>query len=343
MSLPRLDIETLKQLPKMVASYRKPNFTKAGKEFFLTLFLFIVSMIAGYTVTIRWYYYITPLFVISSCLLLLRLFVIQHDCSHQAYTKSPLINNIYGQICSLFTFMPYEYRGKTHAFHHNHVNKLWEYRDIGDVDTLTVEEFQALSRWGKFKYRLFRNPFLLFSIVPTWYLFIHDRLPLDFVKGWHKEYSSLIINNISIAMLYTAIILFLGYKVVLLFQLPVLVLFACIAFRFFYIQHQYEFNYKAVHDQREYVRGAIEGSSFYDLPRFWHRVTFNIGYHHIHHLNASIPCYELANCFKENKILQDVARRLTFKQSLSCVWSHLWDDYQGKMISFREYYRRYSQ
>lgn len=123
----------------------------------------------------------------------------------------------------------------------------------------------------------------------------------------------------------------------------ILLFFAIIAIWFFYIQHQYEFGHKAFEDKREHIRAAIEGSSFYDLPKFWHWMTGNIGYHHIHHLNASVPSYELARCFQENTILQDVARRLTFTKSLESLWCHLWDETQQKMISFKEYYRRYEK
>jgi omega-6 fatty acid desaturase (delta-12 desaturase) len=345
MSFPHLDIQTLKQLPKLVAHYRRPNFKKAALQMLTSFGPFLAVLVVMYSIAyynFLPYWTLAPLAIINA-LFLVRIFIIQHDCGHQSFTPSQYRNDAIGKISSLFSIIPYTYRAKGHNFHHNHTNKLREHRDIGEIMTYTVEEYKNLSPLGKFWYRVFRSAPVMFGLIPTWYVLIQSRFPTISLEWWTKERGSLLISNILIFGFYTSLILLLGWKVFLLTHVPILFSFATIAIRFFYIQHQYEFSYKSFEDRREYVRAAVEGSSFYDLPKIRHRLTGNIWYHHIHHLNASIPSYELARCFKENKILQDVARRLTFTQSLSCIRRHLRDEHQQKMISFREYYRRYGQ
>jgi omega-6 fatty acid desaturase (delta-12 desaturase) len=218
---------------------------------------------------------------------------------------------------------------------------LWEHRDIGDIDLLTVKEYDSLTPYGKFKYRLFRSAPVLFIIGPIWYLLIHSRMPLIKLKGWEHARKALLWHNLLLVVFYVGLILVLGYKAFLLVHLPILICFAIVAIWFFYVKHQHETTYKAWKDKWDYVRAAIQGSTFYNLPKVMHWLTGNIGYHHIHHLNSLVPNYELARCHKENPILDEVANKITFVESLRCVFNKLWDEDQQRMISFREYVKRY--
>lgn len=338
-----LDLPTLKKLPQLLLTYRKPNLKKAFLQIFTSFGPFICTLLLMYGIGIYGrmpLWTLIPLAIVNG-FFLVRIFIIQHDCGHQAFFSSMKWNNAVWSICSMFSLIPYQYRAKSHNFHHNHANKLREYRDIGEILTYSVDEFQALPKWKKIWYRIFRNPFIMFILGPIYYLGLSCRLPLIQLQGWGKERWSLLTSNLLMVGLYTALCLLLWWKLFLLTNIATVVAFAIIAIWFFYIQHQYEFGHKEFEDKWEYVRAAIEGSSFYDLPRFWHWMTGNIGYHHIHHLNPSVPCYELARCFQENQLLQDVARRLSFTESLKCLWCHLWDEHQQKMISFAEFRRKY--
>jgi omega-6 fatty acid desaturase (delta-12 desaturase) len=110
-----------------------------------------------------------------------------------------------------------------------------------------------------------------------------------------------------------------------------------------FVQHQHETAYKQWKDKWDYIRAAVQGSTYYKLPRLFHWLTGNIGYHHIHHLNPLVPNYQLARCHHENPIMDKVANSITFIESLKCVVNKLWDEEQQRMISFREYMRRYGQ
>lgn len=336
---------TIKELPRVISTYRLPDTRKAILQTISSFWPFFAITTLLYLIIFnptRSDRRIIPLSIINA-FFLVRIFIIQHDCGHQSFFKSKIANTILGSVCSIFSLIPYEYRAKSHAFHHNHNGKLRPYRDIGDVMTYTVNEFKKMTKRWKMKYKLFRNPLIMFGLWPTRYVLLLNRIPTITLPGRTKARRSSLINNALLIALYGLVWLWIGRKALLMAHLPVIMTFATIAIWFFYVQHQHELTYKSWEDKRDYLTAAIKGSSFYDLPRFFHRLTGNIGYHHIHHLNASIPSYELARCFKEVPLLQELAQRLTFTQSLQALWCHLRDEEQQKMISFGEYKRRYER
>ncbi|MEZ4892606.1 MAG: fatty acid desaturase [Saprospiraceae bacterium] len=143
----------------------------------------------------------------------------QHDCSHQSFTTSRKANDIIGQICSYLSFIPYRYWAKSHNFHHGHNGILWEHRDIGDIELLTVNEFKALPRWRKIQYAFYRSAPILFIIGPIWYIFVNNRLPIIRLKGWEHAHRALWFNNLMLIAVHASIIYFLGFEAFLLVQL----------------------------------------------------------------------------------------------------------------------------
>ena len=177
---------------------------------------------------------------------------------------------------------------------------------------------------------------------PIWYILVHNRIPFyqhERLGTWPGR--ALLRHNLLLLVVYTAVGFLLGYEALVWVHLPILVAFGIIAVWFFYVQHQHETTYKAWKDKWEYIQAAIQGSTYYKLPKLFHWLTGNIGYHHIHHLNPLVPNYELARCHDENPVLDQVANKITFWESLKCVFNKLWDEEQQRMISFREYFRRY--
>lgn len=336
---PSPEIAVLKQLPAIVKAYQLPNTKKATVQILNSFLPFVGIWVAMYLLVDVSLPLVFALAVLNA-FFLVRIFIIQHDCGHQSFTANRRANDIIGQVCSYFSFIPYRYWSKSHNFHHGHNGILWEHRDIGDLELLTVNEFHALSRWGKFWYMVFRSAPVMFVIIPVWYILLHSRLPLIKMKGWEHARRALLTHNIVLVAVHTTIALVLGYQAFLYVHLPIVVFFGVIAIWFFYIQHQHETAYKQWKDKWDYLRAAVQGSSFYTLPKVFHWLTGNIGYHHIHHLNPLVPNYELARCHRENPILDKVANKLTFWQSLSCIFNKLWDEDQQKMISFREYFRK---
>lgn len=334
------DPQVLKQLPTIVKSYQLPNTRKAIIQILNSFLPFVAIWVAMYFLIDVSFWLVLPLAAINA-FFLVRIFIIQHDCGHQSFTPNRKANDLIGEVCSMLSFMPYRYWAKSHNFHHGHNGILWEHRDIGDINLLTVNEFKALPRWKKFHYALFRSFPVLFVIGPAWYLLIQNRFPLIRLKGWEHAHRALWKHNLLLIGLHVGIILLLGYKAFLMVHLPILLFFSVIAIWFFYVQHQHETAYKEWKDKWDYIRAAVQGSTFYNLPKMFHWLTGNIGYHHIHHLNPLVPNYELARCHEENPILDQVANKITFIQSLRCMFNKLWDEEQERMITYREYFRKY--
>jgi len=278
--------------------------------------------------------------LIINAFFLVRIFIIQHDCGHNSFFKSRASNNIVGYLCSMFSFLPFKYWAKTHTFHHGHTGML-DYRTIGDLPTLTVNEFKKSNKWKRFKYRVFRMPIITFIIAPVYYLFITTKFPFIQFNNRKKTILILLKDNFIILASNISIAIFIGWKYFLIIQSSTLFVFGIIAFWFFYVQHQHEINYKQWKNNWNFLLSAIKGSSFYKLPKIFQWLTGNIGIHHIHHLNSLIPNYNLNNCLIENPILTKYASIISFKDSLKMISNKLWDENQNKMISFTEFYKLY--
>ena len=330
--------EVLKNWPKIVEKYQLPNTKKAVIQV-LNSFLPFIAIWALMYWSISYSYWLTLGLAILNAFFLVRIFIIQHDCGHQSFLKSRNWNNRLGFICSFISLIPYQYWAKSHNFHHAHNGEL-EVRDIGDVDLLTVSEYKALNPKKRLKYRLYRTPIVMFLLGPIYYLLIHNRFPFINMKGWDSARKSLRKSNVYLIVFYIAMGFLFGWKNFLMVQIPIVVFFAVIAIWFFYVQHQHEEGYKQWKENWEYLLSAIRGSTYYKLPKAFQWLTGNIGIHHIHHLSSLIPNYNLEQCNRENPILEKYVTILTFRSSLKCIFSKLWDEESQRMISFREFNKR---
>jgi omega-6 fatty acid desaturase (delta-12 desaturase) len=266
---------------------------------------------------------------------LMRVFIIQHDCGHGSFFKSRRVNNMVGMACSLFTLTAYKYWRKSHAVHHAHHADLEE-RGIGDVWTMTVDEYIQAGWWKRLMYRVFRNPLFLFGIAPTINFVILERFPIMVQKDWHNgERSSVWWTNLAIAGWMGAASLLLGFGTVMLVFWPVIVIAAGAGTWLFYVQHQFERTYWEHTPQWNYTLAALEGSSYYKLPRVLQWFTGNIGFHHIHHLSPRIPNYHLQACHESHPLFQRVVH-LTIASSLRTAWLALWDEERRRLVTFKE-------
>jgi acyl-lipid omega-6 desaturase (Delta-12 desaturase) len=272
---------------------------------------------------------------------LVRIFIIQHDCGHRSFLKSQNANKVIGWICSFFSTLPYTYWAGVHNFHHGHSGQLeMSIRDIGDLKTLTVKEFREASPMRRLRYRIFRMPLITFVGAPAIYLGLYNRIPLVGFQGWRKIHRQFHLNNFALLAFYLLLGWLLGWQRFFFIQLSIVFLFGVIAMWFFYVQHQHEETYKEWKDRWEYLIAAVQGSTYYKLPRFLQWLTGNIGFHHIHHLNSKIPNYNLERAAKENEYLDQFVTTVTFFESFKYVKHKLWCEDTRRMISFREFYRR---
>ena len=271
--------------------------------------------------------------VIPAGALLVRLFIVQHDCGHQSFFTSRAANDWTGRFIGLLTLTPYDHWKQGHALHHAGSGNL-DRRGIGDdILTLTVEEYKALTPWGRFKYRVYRHPVVMFGIGPALVFIFFHRIPMgDMKKG--KPWASTLLTNAGVALIYGLMIWAIGWKVFLLIQVPTVIVGATIGVWMFYVQHQFDETHWSRTGEWDRKHAALEGSSYYALPAPLMWLTGNIGIHHVHHLSSRIPFYNLPKILKDHPELKTVGK-LNFVQSLKTVKLALWDEAANRMVSFR--------
>jgi omega-6 fatty acid desaturase (delta-12 desaturase) len=331
----------LKNWSKIIAPYRKADRKKAWWQVVNTFVPFLALWTLMYfSVKWDWSYWATLGLAVLNGFFLVRIFIIQHDCGHQSFLSKKGWNNTIGFLCSFFSTIPYRYWAQNHAVHHAHNGQLdHKWRDIGDIYTMTVKEYREASWFKKILYRLFRNPLVMFVLGPIWYMLVPIRIPKIKLEGWAKWRISQVVNNLILVSAYIGLGYLLGWKEFFMVQIPIVMVFAIVAIWFFYVQHQHEETYKEWKGKWDFLVASIRGSTFYKLPRPIQWLTGNIGFHHIHHLNSTIPNYNLEKCATENPILNKYVNTITFKESLKCMWSHLWDEENQRMISFWKFHK----
>jgi len=319
---------------RLVTKYQQPDLRLSIWQLinsFGGLFLMWCLMV----VTIQVGYWLTLLLAIPAAGFLVRIFIIQHDCGHGSFFKRRKANDLVGMACSLFTLVPYIYWRKSHATHHAHHAELEE-RGIGDVWTMTVDEYWEAGFWKRLLYRGFRNPLFLFVIVPTLNFLVLTRTTMNTPSHWrHGEKASVWWTNLALAFIWSLEILWLGWQTMLLINLPIIVIAGTAGTWLFYVQHQFERTYWEHTPQWDFTLAAMQGSSYYKLPRLLQWFTGNIGFHHIHHLSPRIPNYRLEQCHEENELFQRVVQ-LTLRSSLATVNLVLWDEEHHRLVTFQE-------
>ena len=264
---------------------------------------------------------------------LVRLFLIEHDCSHDACFRTRAGNDWVGRVIGVFTLTPYDYWRRTHAIHHATVGNL-DQRGIGDVTTLTVAEYEAASATRRFFYRLYRHPAVMFGLGPAWLFLIQYRLPIGLMRAGWRPWASTMGTTAATASLVAMLVWCLGIPAVLLIPLPVVLIASSLGVWLFYVQHQFEETTWSAAPNWTHAEAALHGSSHYDLPVPLRWLTANIGLHHVHHLSSRIPFYRLPDVMRDHPELHDVGR-ITLWESLRCVPLVLWDEKSHRLVSFR--------
>ena len=326
---------------KLVKPYQTADTRKSVWQLASTFGLFMIGWILTY-LSLSVGYWLTLLLAIPTAGLLVRLFIIQHDCGHGSFFNSRKWNDRVGTVCALFTLTPYYQWRKSHAIHHANAGKLEDLRGIGDIYTRTVDEYFQLSKLQRFGYRFYRNTFFLIGLAPFFAFTIGYRFPYKIAKGksWKKERRSVYWTNLGILILGAATIWIIGFKSFLLVQIPITYIATTVGVWFFFVQHQYEDAYWVKEEDWSYVDAALKGSSYYKLPRILQWFSGNIGFHHIHHLSPRIPNYKLEEVYKTDPLFQDV-NQLTLRSSFATLTLGVWDEQQQRLISFHEAHERY--
>ena len=320
---------TVAEWKKLVAEYERPSVARAVWQIVNTLGPYCLLWYLTYrSLEVSWWLTV-PLAALAGALLV-RIFIIFHDCGHGSFFRSHLANDITGFVAGLLTFTPYYHWRWEHSVHHGTTGDL-DRRGTGDVWTMTVQEYLESSRWKRFAYRLARNPIILFVIAPVVLFVVRQRFPN--LTANQRERNSVWWMNLAIAGMVVGMGFAMGFATYIVLQLLVFMVAGAAGVWLFYIQHQFEDAYWERREDWDYTAAALQGSSFYRLPGILRWLSGSIGYHHIHHLSSKIPNYNLKRCHDSNPLFQSV-KAITLFGSLKSLTLRLWDERMRKLVGF---------
>lgn len=314
---------------EIVAQYQQPSFWRAVWQIVNSLGPYALIWYLMYrSLSISWWLTVPLIFLAGA--FLVRVFIIFHDCTHASFFKSRKANDVWGFITGVLTLTPYYQWRWEHLVHHSTAGDL-DRRGTGDVWTMTVQEYLESSRWKRFAYRLARNPLILFVIAPLYLFVVWQRFPSS--KASHRDRQSVYWMNLAILGMGTVLSLVFGLQTYVFLQLAVTGVAGAAGVWLFYVQHQFEGVYWERGEEWDYTAAALQGSSFYKLPRILQWFSGNIGFHHIHHLSSRIPNYNLERCHRAHPLFQSV-KPVTLFSSFKSFSFRLWDEQRRKLVGY---------
>lgn len=317
----------------IVARYQQPQHLRAVTQMVTTLvplaavfWLMYLSLALPYIVTL--------LLAFPAAGLLVRTFIIMHDCGHGSFFKSRRANEIVGWITGVLTLTPFAQWRKDHALHHASSGDL-DRRGHGDIETITVKEYLASTPKQQKRYRFIRNPLVMLGLGPL-YLMLSQRRLIKGTRLNDLQRFSVWSTNLAIIAIIVGFSMWIGFGAFFAIYFPAMFIAASAGIALFYVQHQFENTCWNQHKEWDYATAAIRGSSYFKLNPVLQWFTGNIGLHHVHHLGPRIPNYNLKRCHDENELFRDVTV-LTLAAAVKTLRLGLWDEENGRLIRFKEF------
>lgn len=324
-------------LRKAVKPFEKSELQISLIQILNTLVPYLVCVILA-----MFAYYLSPVISIGlgviGAFFLVRSFIIFHDCCHGSFFKNKRWNDRLGNFTGFLTLFPYQQWKREHNIHHATSSNL-DKKGIGDIWMMTIEEYKAASKKTQLAYRLYRNPFVMFVLGPIYLLLVSNRFNRKDAR--QKERINTWLHNCAIIVVYGLIIYIYGFGLFAAVFIPIMFVGGMLGIWMFYIQHTFEESYFEENSEWDYVKAAVEGSSYYKLPKLLQWLTGNIGFHHVHHLSPRIPNYYLEKAHEETPPLHH-ATTITLKTSLESIRYKLYDEKKKVFITFKEYYQNYA-
>lgn len=322
-----------KEWLRALSKYRTPNNKRSILETVITLAGFFGLWASAY-LALSASFVLSFVFSVLGGLFLVRLFILQHDCGHNALFSKRWANDWLGRFLGVFTLTPYDVWRRSHALHHAGSGNL-DKRGIGDIYTMTVAEYKDRGFWGRLWYRAYRSPFTLFVVGPIYVFGIMQRLPIGCMNQGKKYWISTMGTNLVLFLISAGLVYAVGFW-------PFVAVFGMTTFIgsltgmwLFYVQHQFEETEWDRPEDWDMHDAALYGSSYYNLPKPLPWMTGNIGIHHVHHLYSRIPFYRLPEVLRDHPVLGEI-RKLTLIESFSCARKHLWCETERRLKTFKE-------
>ncbi|WP_214793774.1 MULTISPECIES: fatty acid desaturase [unclassified Exiguobacterium] len=323
--------EKIAQLRKHVSPFEKADVKKSVRQMINTILPFLAAWILAYQVLQISVFLTIPLAIVAAGFVV-RMFIIFHDCTHGSFFKNKKANAIVGTIMGILTLFPYEKWKREHSIHHASSGNL-DKRGVGDIWVMTIEEYVEASKWTRLQYRLYRNPLVMFGLGPLFLILITSRFNRKDARK--KERNNMYLINLSLVVLYALVIALVGWKAFLIVQGTTMFTAGILGIWLFYVQHTFEDSYFEDESEWDYVKAAIEGSSYYEMPKVLQWVTGNIGFHHVHHLSPRVPNYNLEQAHTATPPLQK-ATTIGLFSSLKSLRYKLYDAKNKTFVTFRD-------
>jgi acyl-lipid omega-6 desaturase (Delta-12 desaturase) len=326
-----MTLQNAKNLKKQVAPYEKSTTKDSVMQIINTLAPFFALWYLAYaSLSVSYWLALIPIVIAAG--FLVRTFIIFHDCTHHSFFKSRRANRIVGTLTGVLTLFPFDQWGHEHSVHHATSGNL-DKRGTGDIWTLTVDEYLAAPLKTRIAYRFYRNPLVMFGLGPIYVFVLKNRFNRKGARK--KEILNTYLTNVILVALVALLCWTVGWQTFLLIQGSIFMISGAAGIWLFYVQHTFEDSYFEEDKDWEYVKAAVEGSSFYKLPKLMQWLTGNIGFHHVHHLSPRVPNYKLEEAHKNTLPLQHVPT-ITLATSLRSLRFRLWDEERKNFVSFKD-------
>jgi len=325
------------EVRKAAAAFAQPIAGQATVQLLTSFGPFIAGCVAMYLV-LPISYPFTLALALPTGAVLVRIFIVQHDCGHGSFFASRRANALVGRLCSLLTLTPFANWSRQHAQHHACWNDLdRRYASGSDIYSacLTVREYRALTRRQRLIYRLPRHPLVANVLLPPLVFVLLYRVPFDTPRAWRREHQSVHLTNLALVALFGTLVMLIGWRAVLLVHLPIMVVASILGVWLFSLQHRFETARWTESGDWSFVEAALHGSSWLRLPRPLQWLTGNIGFHHVHHLNPRVPNYRLREAHGAVQAVCPVPP-LGLGDGLRALRLTLWDEAAGRLVRFRE-------
>ncbi|MBX9958295.1 fatty acid desaturase [Peribacillus simplex] len=326
-----MTLQNTKSLRKQIAPFEQSTTKQSIWQIINTLGPFIILWYLAY-ISLSVSYWLALIPAVIAAGFLTRIFIIFHDCTHHSFFKDRRANRIVGTIMGVLTLFPFDQWGHEHSVHHATSGNL-DKRGTGDIWTLTVDEYLAAPFKLRFAYRFYRNPLVMFGLGPIYVFLLKNRFNRKGARK--KEKNNTYLTNVLIVVFAALLCLAVGWQSFLLVQGSIFMISGSIGIWLFYVQHTFEDSYFEENEEWEYVLAAVEGSSFYKLPKLMQFLTGNIGYHHVHHLSPRVPNYKLEMAHNNTQPLENVPT-ITLATSLRSLRFRLWDEESKNFVSFKD-------
>lgn len=326
-----MNLQNTKNLKKQVAPFEKSTAKKSIWQIINTVVPFIILWYLAYkSLSVSYWLSLVPSLLAAG--FMTRIFIIFHDCTHHSFFKSRRVNRIVGTCMGVLTLFPFDQWGHEHSVHHATSGNL-DKRGTGDIWTLTVNEYLAAPFRLRLAYRLYRNPLVMFGLGPIYVFLLKNRFNRKGARK--KERMNTYLTNVLIVALIGVLCWAIGWKSFLLVHGTIFLIAGSVGIWLFYVQHTFEDSYFEEDKEWEYVKAAVEGSSFYKLPKILQFLTGNIGFHHVHHLSPRVPNYKLEEAHNNTLPLKNVPT-ITLATSLRSIRFRLWDEQSNNFVTFKD-------